>query len=103
PPTAPTLAPHSFPTRRSSDLSPWSVQTGVPAARQQHRPLTRLNRSVGSPRISVSSTTVTTGFSPVCRTSEYSAHHSHQAAVSGLDRKSTRLNSSHRTISYAVF
>src|SRR5207248_5787964 len=27
----------------------------------------------------------------------------HQAADAGRDRKSTRLNSSHRTISYAVF
>src|SRR5437773_9438563 len=29
--------------------------------------------------------------------------HDHAEAVDGLDRKSTRLNSSHITISYAVF
>src|SRR5207248_11159584 len=60
---------HSFPTRRSSDLS----DHGWPAFRRRQR---RRSCARRCPR-------------------------THRGAV--LDRKSTRLNSSHRTISYAVF
>src|SRR5437867_5246580 len=71
------LALHSFPTRRSSDLP-------IPPSRRQPR---RFPMSV-SP--SVSKVASSSG-----RTTSTRARRS--------DRKSTRLNSSHRTISYAVF
>src|SRR5699024_11620526 len=75
--------PHSFPTRRSSDL-PFSRSYGVilPSSLTRVVPLT-----LGfSPRLPVS----------VCGTGTCTANR-HR------DRKSTRLNSSHVSISYAVF
>src|SRR5207248_11621573 len=72
---------HSFPTRRSSDL-PLRGSPDAPATRT----------STSRARRSRSSTT--------CR-----ARSSEGGTVPAelRDRKSTRLNSSHRTISYAVF
>src|SRR5207248_10992993 len=66
---------HSFPTRRSSDLGPAPRRGAVRAARRRGagRGLRRLLRREAARR----------------RVEQ--------------DRKSTRLNSSHRTISYAVF
>src|SRR5437867_10385174 len=58
---------HSFPTRRSSDLT---VQWAAPR---------------------------------YARSDEFAAIHRATAELQQTDRKSTRLNSSHRTISYAVF
>src|SRR5207248_10948372 len=74
---------HSFPTRRSSDLDPdrrrhWQVL--VLGLQYGHIPLVS-KREPGAPA-------GVPGLVPVP---------AHQ------DRKSTRLNSSHRTISYAVF
>src|SRR5207245_11462072 len=77
---APLLQLHSFPTRRSSDLSK-SVRTSVNVA----SPIERLNASRNSSR---SSTT---------------ASRSRFRSFENVDRKSTRLNSSHGSISYAVF
>src|SRR5947208_5746982 len=67
---------HSFPTRRSSDLHP----AGFSGVRQD---------GAGSP--------ARHGASAVW------PHGANRAAGSGADRKSTRLNSSHQIISYAVF
>src|SRR5438874_3559808 len=72
--------PHSFPTRRSSDLI--AVLVGQPrplAAAHEHR----LGKPSGAG----------------CAGTRADASHQ----VPGGDRKSTRLNSSHVEISYAVF
>src|SRR5207248_9093899 len=73
---------HSFPTRRSSDLR---MMPGATV-------LTRMPRAA----YSMARDRVTAFRPPLVR----------EARAEGtlaLDRKSTRLNSSHRTISYAVF
>src|SRR5690606_41527301 len=73
---------HSFPTRRSSDLDPRTEPRSEGAAllRLCHRPGRILDRTPAP-------------FEPgVLRPGR-----------AGLDRKSTRLNSSHVKISYAVF
>src|SRR5437762_6910316 len=69
---------HSFPTRRSSDLcsNPIAMLSGKPASR---------------------STISTSG--PVLA----SCYPGSRRSGNTVDRKSTRLNSSHRCISYAVF
>src|SRR5207248_10289008 len=67
---------HSFPTRRSSDLV---------AARKMRVLVMRAPLSAGLPRCSDN------------------RGHGRIARAPAGDRKSTRLNSSHRTISYAVF
>src|SRR5262245_65790425 len=68
---------HSFPTRRSSDLAPV-----VPSAARRALGHERLVRGVLA-----------------LRHADGGAHQ----APPGADRKSTRLNSSHLGISYAVF
>src|SRR5207244_7631498 len=65
---------HSFPTRRSSDLS------------ARGAPTRRAPRSI-----------------PTCRRSAPSARGRPCSRRARRDRKSTRLNSSHQIISYAVF
>src|SRR5207248_5118158 len=90
---------HSFPTRRSSDLNQaWLFATmgALTFAVELGAPLALLNKRLG-------------------RTWAFMAFLMHWGIVfimaiefryhlSGIpDRKSTRLNSSHRTISYAVF
>src|SRR5207245_7368262 len=76
---------HSFPTRRSSDL-PLSTFMSVvlPAPFSPSSPWI-------SPRAAVKSTPARATVSP------------NRLAMSDIDRKSTRLNSSHGSISYAVF
>src|SRR5437764_2866294 len=69
---------HSFPTRRSSDLGE-ERRPAIHGAAGSARPAVG-NRGRDRPR-------------PLCG----------GPAASGADRKSTRLNSSHRCISYAVF
>src|SRR4051812_49802707 len=66
-----------FPTRRSSDLSLQACADDPQVAYHAIRDLTRMARGVAQTRWTV------LGF--------------------GRDRKSTRLNSSHMSISYAVF
>src|SRR5207245_11473070 len=73
-------APHSFPTRRSSDLP--SHRRVVPAV------------LVAQPGARIQLVTVRR---PRARTAPRSTR------TSWIDRKSTRLNSSHGSISYAVF
>src|SRR5207248_6848558 len=86
---------HSFPTRRSSDL----LREGIELRLVRHEPrapapacvpaVTRLDpRRQPAPRHVLAGAILPRGTRPAAR---------HQ------DRKSTRLNSSHRTISYAVF
>src|SRR5699024_12847425 len=75
---------HSFPTRRSSDLA-------LAAARELRQELRGLKLSAG---IGVAAGRVVAG--------HIGAHDRFEYTVIG-DRKSTRLNSSHVSISYAVF
>src|SRR5437763_10957979 len=79
---------HSFPTRRSSDLV--SAMTRSPSQRKcsAHACVRGLNSGTSSPE---------SGSVAVCF-----AHSGGRPRRAG-DRKSTRLNSSHRCISYAVF
>src|SRR5207248_10151149 len=71
---------HSFPTRRSSDLGKIDRQIGHPEG---------LVGGDARPRQRGDDLFTQAGEPPACGLT--------------LDRKSTRLNSSHRTISYAVF
>src|SRR5947207_10852528 len=68
---------HSFPTRRSSDLAGYTVSDPVPTGTSY------VSSSAGC------------GFDSVNNKVDCSA--------ASLDRKSTRMNSSHTVISYAVF
>src|SRR5207248_7921171 len=89
---APPLAPpifHSFPTRRSSDLDASALverHDAVVLTIQLQRLLARgdfptlIDDAIGQP-----------------------LRDDQRGKVAARDRKSTRLNSSHRTISYAVF
>src|SRR5437867_9465242 len=69
---------HSFPTRRSSDLDCWGALRGVPGPKRRGGHWAEIFQAAR-----------------VCRQLA--------RALEKSDRKSTRLNSSHRTISYAVF
>src|SRR5205809_5503710 len=73
---------HSFPTRRSSDLDSGFFEGNIPA-------ITLSLRGIMYAQIDVVGTEVDLGV--------------HDAAQAERDRKSTRLNSSHGYISYAVF
>src|SRR5207249_11175228 len=79
---------HSFPTRRSSDLVNPS-RTRLPGRKKKRRFARR--------RVSKGETAET-----LARPSLRSEGR-RQSAFRALDRKSTRLNSSHVSISYAVF
>src|SRR5207244_12121564 len=72
---------HSFPTRRSSDLRILLDICGENSTHPRHRP--------GEPTCAARSP------SPCCSAS--------CSPAARVDRKSTRLNSSHQIISYAVF
>src|SRR5207248_11406727 len=98
---SPTLSRHTFPTRRSSDLEKHHLlvildtPSAAPPAwltlkypdtlrmEKDGRRVTHGNRAQGS--------VTSARYREFCR------------RIATEDRKSTRLNSSHRTISYAVF
>src|SRR5437762_11413923 len=73
------IGPHSFPTRRSSDLSPLRPSERARAAWLSEHPLTTATDTVAMTIVGPA-----------------------RGDTIGRDRKSTRLNSSHRCISYAV-
>src|SRR5205814_8787943 len=88
---------HSFPTRRSSDLVIWQRDANSYALRS-------LEHCTTQPRIlNVTGAEVLT----VRETAAFFAQRFGKPArftgIEGADRKSTRLNSSHLGISYAVF
>src|SRR5207248_7101409 len=90
--------PHSFPTRRSSDLPALRVYVARPSAAARASAEAALRpgglqaeQVVGVELWSADRVRLLTVGDPDRWTS------------SAADRKSTRLNSSHRTISYAVF
>src|SRR5207249_9111559 len=99
PPPRDLLALHSFPTRRSSDLDISLMLTPVPSfprlveieRRIQSLPIIR-TLYVRDFRAGVA--TLAVGLRTPMLPTE---------VASALDRKSTRLNSSHVSISYAVF
>src|SRR5690606_39285195 len=88
----PLPAPHSFPTRRSSDLlgTARSVagHAGRGARRRRHRTRRRTRIAGGRDR---------------CDRTDAAYPRRVGGHREGRDRKSTRLNSSHVKISYAVF
>src|SRR5207248_10868998 len=83
---------HSFPTRRSSDLEQGKLAMKARPAHRMYlgRVVVRLSAISGAFRANDN------------RTLSAFLLQFHSVRVP-LDRKSTRLNSSHRTISYAVF
>src|SRR5207248_10348158 len=93
----PHRPPHPFPTRRSSDL----VRAGgmvapAPHPRPAHHTLTGFLERIGRIPVGLIGRVLSllSFFGVVCIVA---------GRVFLQDRKSTRLNSSHRTISYAVF
>src|SRR5207248_10301265 len=100
PPHPPSL--HSFPTRRSSDL------TGIfPRSHRTHRGTSKGFDRVAAQKFVPVVIEQVAGGKDVAP-SDFAAvpdNHADNALTleTGRDRKSTRLNSSHRTISYAVF
>src|SRR5438552_7474002 len=83
--------PHSFPTRRSSDLDMGGTSTDI-ALLQRGEPSLTGEKTVGIARIALPSLDIhTLGAGGAI------------LAMPTVDRKSTRLNSSHQIISYAAF
>src|SRR5207302_5781878 len=101
-PTAPPALP-SFPTRRSSDLG--AAPRGTQDHQDRHRfgelagPLRAGAPSLGPDGPSEHREGIRRG---TCRRDE-SVARPRSVLRDGIDRKSTRLNSSHVKISYAVF
>src|SRR5699024_11419901 len=91
----PHRALHSFPTRRSSDLI-------LPIRQPVRLSSRKANNLVRSPNCAMTvQPPVAAGFSPVAGRRKATRWH---AVITPIrDRKSTRLNSSHVSISYAVF
>src|SRR5207248_10061373 len=86
---------HSFPTRRSSDL----VAIGnAPTA--LFRLLERIDAGAPKPAAILG---IPVGFVGAAESKDALAENPRGVPFLIVDRKSTRLNSSHRTISYAVF
>src|SRR5207248_10741820 len=85
----------SFPTRRSSDLSSFlAVNRHVRASARISHPPAIASRATFRSFASAGT---------LHRSARQLGHHRGDARRRAGDRKSTRLNSSHRTISYAVF
>src|SRR5207248_6503832 len=94
--------PHlpSFPTRRSSDLSTATESSSKRAASAGTR---AINPIPHRERTSHERARATLHASEQCVTRRHPRARARQGRRHRRDRKSTRLNSSHRTISYAVF
>src|SRR5207248_5381984 len=84
---------HSFPTRRSSDLVPSRITSARSRKPHFFTPAQHLPSSLAPFLIRSSRSIVPAAI----------RDHSCSRRYPRSDRKSTRLNSSHRTISYAVF
>src|SRR2546427_9266306 len=79
-----------FPTRRSSDLAAALTETG-------------LGKTMGVLAVALAAVNVFGGFLVTRRMLEMFRKKERKSAPAKEDRKSTRLNSSHSQISYAVF
>src|SRR5207248_7409121 len=103
PSSAPPLQLHSFPTRRSSDLAARCVP-GVASVRPngKDRYQGTLAVQIGPVRLVLDGDFAIVARDETAGTASIRAD-AKDSRVGGADRKSTRLNSSHRTISYAVF
>src|SRR5690606_40215123 len=97
PRSAAHLVLHSFPTRRSSDLIDVFVGTALPRAVRVGK-VDGNTGALGDLCVPGHLTTLVVG---ECAARQQG--HSVQGGTKALDRKSTRLNSSHVKISYAVF
>src|SRR5207248_10356568 len=101
PPPPPPRHPHSFPTRRSSDLfgraTLW-LTLGVVGTITLGLTAQAVRLGIGVPH---EDTTQIAELARVAAPAPVFA--AFQGMTALLDRKSTRLNSCHRTISYAVF
>src|SRR5207248_10945797 len=95
--------PHSFPTRRSSDLCPNPLEL----AREGLLPRALLLFFHGQTRSLLLEPRAVVALvrdaEPAVELEDPAGRVVQEIAVVRQDRKSTRLNSSHRTISYAVF
>src|SRR5207248_11537900 len=85
---------HSFPTRRSSDLIAQARATLETAGIKVQASAALAAQELGSAQEGVLALVIREAVTNILR---------HSQATECEDRKSTRLNSSHRTISYAVF
>src|SRR5437867_3121436 len=96
------LPPHSSPTRRSSDLKDSRIASANASAAAG---LCAPSRTTVGCRCTISSRPAHDTPANASATASWSSRSSVRAskATTAADRKSTRLNSSHRTISYAVF
>src|SRR5207244_10181080 len=92
---------HSFPTRRSSDLAGANPEVGFAAAEESHDEIKESLKGADMVFVTAGEGGGTgTGGAPVVAEI---AKDEVGALTVGVDRKSTRLNSSHQIISYAVF
>src|SRR5690606_41866900 len=89
---------HSFPTRRSSDLSNTSVKPGYNSCCTDMLMLIRHSFIPAQSQCTACSQAVSSTHEPIGTIAPVCS-----AIGMNLDRKSTRLNSSHVKISYAVF
>src|SRR5690606_41787094 len=91
----------SFPTRRSSDLLPGgalrALKVKVADGRERHRQVVQRGKQVAVRMLS------RPGEADADPSLKISLVRHHHTSCSKRDRKSTRLNSSHVKISYAVF
>src|SRR5207248_7117659 len=93
---------HSFPTRRSSDLA----ATGLLSADEISGPLRSILSRQNNIDVLLGEVTGVDTQKRVVRLEQHDVPYDFLILATGVqykDRKSTRLNSSHRTISYAVF
>src|SRR5205807_8244277 len=99
----PLLALHSFPTRRSSDLAGVSVVLLAPRRTGKSSLVLRVLDQLHEHHVLTAYADLQRTPSKV-RFASHLAHAIHDGLLGpGEDRKSTRLNSSHLVISYAVF
>src|SRR5205085_12109298 len=89
---------HSFPTRRSSDL--WLTMS---EGKSSGHPRTEIEATGPGSAAASSSSATDASRTTDARTSATRAASASSSGGSPRDRKSTRLNSSHSQISYAVF
>src|SRR5690606_41571432 len=88
---------HSFPTRRSSDLFTFDINNELFSDLQRQQLRDQFGAAITEVGAYIGKRNVEGGGR------QDTLEHSSYRIVAGVDRKSTRLNSSHVKISYAVF